>query len=147
MALDVNLLTTVICIAASLLILLGVVVLGRRVSWRAAAWWVGLACLPIAALLSGMVPYLIDVWNSFAAWWQARTQPLGGAELAGVALGAVGLVLLIGSRLIPYRKRTPKPKATKGAPTPTGGAGASAARTRPDYSAPASSATPTDTTL
>lgn len=143
---DTTLLTTVICIAASLLVLLGVVLLGRRLSWRAAAWWVGLACLPIAALLAGMVPYLIDAWNSLATWWQQRPQPLAGAELAGVALGAIGLVLLVGSRFVPYRKRTPKPKAKKGAAASGTPAGASAARTRPDYSAPASSVTPTDTT-
>ena len=66
--------------------------------------------------------------------------------IATEPLGAIGLVLLVGSRFVPYRKRTPKPKAKKGAAASGTPAGASAARTRPDYSAPASSVTPTDTT-
>lgn len=158
-AMDPNLLIAVGCIGLSILIIVMVAAVGRRMTLRAALWWIGLACLPIAALILGMIPYLIDAWNMLFAttamapsqptsWWASLQQPFTPVVTAGLVVGGIGLALLFGSRLVPYRKRERRPKAV--APD----AGAPTLRSRPDYSsggasvAPTatSTATPTDTT-
>ncbi len=140
---DPNLLLAAIAIGLSLLILVMVAIIGRGMSLRASAWWIGLACLPIAALITGMVPRIIDAWNVMAVdWWQALERPFTAPVMAGLVLGGIGFALLFGSRLIPYKKRPKKVKAAPKAATPT------PARGKPDYSSPsvASTATPTDRT-
>nr|NLI50839.1 hypothetical protein [Propionibacterium sp.] len=139
---DPNLLLAAICIGVSLLIIVMVAVVGRGMSLRAAAWWIGLACLPIAALISGMVPRMIDAWNVMAVdWWQQLERPFTVPVMAGLALGGIGFLLLFGSRLIPYKKRQKKPKTTAATPAPA------PARPKPDYTPSATStATPSDRT-
>lgn len=135
---DSNLVIAALCIGVALLILVGVAVMARRATVRALVWWVGLACLPVGAWISGMAPYLIDAWNRLAAWWQAANavNPLPAGTTAGLVVLGVGGVLLLGSRLIPHRPRKkPVAKADKAAVT----------RARPVYDT-ASQPTPTDTT-
>ena len=136
---DVNLLIIVACIVATLLILVGVAIGARRATVRALVWWVGLACLPIGALLSGMVPYLIDAWNRLAAWFQLATAaPIPAGTTAGLVVLGIGAVLLLGSRLIPFRARKKTPPKSKTPPAAT------AARGRPLYDS-TSQTTPPDT--
>jgi len=90
-----------------------------------------------------MVPRMIDAWNVMAVdWWQALERPFTAPVMAGMVLGGIGLLLLFGSRLIPYKKRQKKVKAAPAAtPAPV--------RSRPDYSSTptvASTTTPTDRT-
>lgn len=130
---DPNILIPIACIGAALLILAGVAAMARRATVRALLWWVGIACLPIGAYLTGMVPYLIDAWNRLVVWWQTVTMPpMPALVVSGLTVLGVGLVLVVGSRLVPYRKR-PKPKPKPKAPTPP-------------PPRPSSMPTPTDTT-
>ena len=124
-AMDPNLFITIICIAVSLLILVGVAVMLRRATVRALVWWVGLACLPVGALLAGAVPFLIDGWNRMAEWWQL----LMGAPLAPVAMA--GLIVLESAWHYACQPRDPAPSAQEeDAPSTPG---ATAVRDRPIY--------------
>jgi hypothetical protein len=136
---DSNPAVVAVFIGVALLILVGVAVLARRATVRALVWWVGLACLPIGALLAGMDPYLIDAWNRLAAWWQAVTvSPIPAGILAGLVIVGIGLALMLISRVIPYRRRKPVAKTASGT---------RATRGRPVYDAtPASQTTPTEVT-
>ncbi len=136
-AMDPNLFITIICIAVSLLILVGVAVMLRRATVRALVWWVGLACLPVGALLAGAVPFLIDGWNRMAEWWQLLMgAPLAPVAMAGLIVLGVGLALMLVSRVIPHRPRKKK--------TPPSTPGATAVRDRPIYDqTPASETTTT----
>lgn len=137
---DLSLIILLIAIGTSLLILIGVALAGRRAPIRPLVWWVGLACLPVGFLLAGGIPYLIDAWNRMAEWWQLQMglNPLPANVLAGLVLLGLGVVLMVGSRVIPLRPRKKRPPKT---PTTTG---PTAGRTRPDYSASSSQTTPTD---
>lgn len=129
---DLNILITVICIGVSLLILLGVAVLIRRATVRALVWWVGLACVPIGALLAGMVPYALDAWNRFAEWWQKlMAGPIDTAPMAGLIVLGLGVAMMLISRVIPHRPRKKRDKSAPPAAPP--GAGATAVRGRPIY--------------
>ncbi len=95
-----------ICIGLFVLGLVLVALIWRRAPLRASIWWLGLALLPLGALLSGMVPTLIDVWNSLALWFQrVMVQPIANTILAGLVVLGLGLLLMLVSRVIPYRKR------------------------------------------
>lgn len=120
---DPNILVPIVVIGASLLILIGVALMARRATIRALLWWVGLACVPVGAYLAGMAPYLIDGWNRLVVWWQTimSVQPMPAGVVSGLTVLGVGIALLVGSRIVPYRKRpkpTPKPKTTPRPPTP-----------------------------
>jgi hypothetical protein len=100
----------------TLLGLLIVVVLWPRASWKAILAWLGLTLLPLGLYLVGLAQHLIDAWNALALWWQGLvfTVPV----LAGLSVLGLAVLLLLVSRLIPYRKRVRKPK-TPASITPT----------------------------
>lgn len=138
-----------VCITLFVLGVLLVVGIWKRASTRASLWWLGLSLLPLGVLLAGAVPALIDAWNSMALWWQGATavSPMPPSTMAGLVIGGLGLLLMLGSRLVPYKKKDADARraarAAKKART-SGDIGASAvaatstsstpASTKPDYS-------------
>ena len=137
---DVNFWILAACIGVSLIILIGVAIAARRATVRALVWWVGLACVPIGLLLGGAVPYVIDAWNRLAEWFQLATvSPIPPGITAGLVVLGVGIVLMLASRLIPFRPRKKLPPKSKTPPKST------ATRGRPIYDS-TSQSTSSDTT-
>lgn len=128
---DLNTLQWIICIALTILGLVITAAIWKRASSRASIWWLGLSLLPLGALLTGMVPSLIDAWNSMALWFQkAVVQPIAPVVLVGLVLLGLGVLLMLVSRLIPYRKKdraAVKTRSGSGTTTP------SVTRTKPVY--------------
>ena len=102
-----------------------------------------LACTTTLAgvlLLGGAVPYVIDAWNRLAEWFQLATvSPIPPGITAGLVVLGVGIVLMLASRLIPFRPRKKLPPKSKTPPKST------ATRGRPIYDS-TSQSTPSDTT-
>lgn len=146
---DFNMIQMAVCMALFVLGVVLVVGIWKRASTRASLWWLGLALLPLGALLAGAVPALIDAWNSMALWWQGATatNPMPPSTMAGLVIGGLGLLLMLGSRLVPYKKKDAdarraaraakkaRTSADAGATaTSTTYASATPASTKPDYS-------------
>jgi len=86
--------------------LLLVALIWKRAPVKAILAWLGIALIPLGIWLVGLSQAAIDGWNTLATWWQGLvfTMPVM------VGLGVLGLAagLLVLSRFVPTRPRTPK---------------------------------------
>jgi hypothetical protein len=119
---DPNLLQLLVCAGLTLLGLIITALLWPRARWRTVIFWLGLSLLPIAVYLVGLLPTLVDLWNTLALWYQGLTWTM--LAMAGVAIGGLGVLLMIISRLLPHKPRAKKTPAASDSQV---------ARQRPDY--------------
>lgn len=124
--------------------------------WRAAKvrtvmWWLGFSLLPIAVYLLGLAPQVVGAYDTLVAWYRDLTvTPL---VWVGAGLGALGVLLMLVSRVVPARPRKTADAAASGpaAVTRGGAPGPAAARPAAVQSAPqrtaASQPTPPDADL
>ena len=138
---DSNLIYLAVSGGLTLLGLILVLVLWRFAKLRTSLWWLGFALLPIAVYLLGLVPTVIDFWNALVTWWAAVSPGMSTTLIAGLAVGGLGVALMLVSRVIPYRTRRKRDEGT-GVADP-----ATPIRTRPVYEpAPVSQSTPPEPT-
>lgn len=86
-----------------------VVVLWPRAPWKAVMAWLGIALVPLGIWLVGLTQASIDGWNTLVLWWRSLIFTL--PVMLGLGVLGLAAVLLLGSRLVPTKARTPKPKA------------------------------------
>lgn len=95
------------------LTLAGIVV--TAIIWRSAkvrtvVWWLGLSLLPVSVYLLGLSQQVVDAYDTLRSWYASLT--LTPVVWVGVVLFALGVVLMLVSRVIPARPRkAPVPAA------------------------------------
>lgn len=114
---DPNLLQLLICAGLTLVGIVITAIIWKRAAVRTILWWIGLALIPIAIYLVGLVPLLIDGWDTLVKWYGMLT--VTPVAMVGASLGGLGVLLMLVSRLVPYRKRS---AATGMTPAVTGAA-------------------------
>lgn len=134
---DPNLLQLIIAAGLTVVGLLIVVLIWRRAKWRTIVTWLGLALLPLGLYLLGLVPALIDGWNTLVNWYWTTMAPWSDPlRIAGAVVGGLAVLFLLISRFIP-----PKPRVRR-EPTDTA---TPVRRERPVYDDRAVDSGPEDT--
>ena len=100
----------VVVITWTVLGLLLVALIWKRAPWKAILAWLGIALIPLGIWLVGLSQAAIDGWNTLAAWWQALV--FTPQVQIGLGLLALAAALLVVSRFVPTRSRTPKQSDT-----------------------------------
>lgn len=142
---DPNLLALAICSGLTLVGIMITALIWTHAKVKTVVWWFGFSLIPIAVYLLGLIPQTIGAYETLRLWYGTLTfTPI---VWTGIALGGLGVFLMLVSRLIPA-----KPRKKKDAPAlrPTGGLPA-ASTPRPAVAPPAtqpmpaqSQATPAD---
>lgn len=109
---DPSLVVLAVVIGLTVLGLLVAALLWRFTTTKTRLTWLGLALLPVGCYLAGLIPQAIGAYTALVAWWQGLTFTI--AEIAGLSVLALGALLLILSRALPFRAR--KPRTPKPAP-------------------------------
>ena len=107
---DLSTWVMVVVLAWTVLGLVLVASIWSRAPWKAVMAWLGIALVPVGLWLAGLSQQAIDGWNTLALWWQNLTFTV--PVVIGLSVLGLAAVLLLGSRLVPTRKRTRKPKPT-----------------------------------
>lgn len=134
---DANLIQLSVCAGLTLAGLILVLLIWRLAKLRTSVWWLGLALLPISVYLVGLAPTMVDFGNAIVRWWWQVSPAMTAMTITGLTLGALGVLLMLVSRALPYRPRRPRGSGEASAVPPS--------RVRPTYEAtPVSQSTPSD---
>lgn len=140
---DLSTWVMVVVLAWTVLGLVLVASIWSRAPWKAVMAWLGIALVPVGLWLAGLSQQAIDGWNTLALWRQNLTFTI--PVIIGLSVLGLAAVLLLGSRLVPTRKRTRKPKPTTG--PSTGPSSVPPASSPPSYRQPPASGTQAEQTL
>ncbi len=140
---DPNLVALAVCAGLSLVGIVITALIWKSAGVRTVVWWLGLSLVPIAVYLLGLVPLAVDGYETLRRWY--GTLAVTPLVWTGVALGGLGVLLMLVSRVIPARPRrtTAVPPAADRRAVPATPARPGAVATR----GPAGPATPSDSEL
>lgn len=104
---------TVVCVVITALI-------WKRAQVKTVFWWIGLTLVPASVYLLGLGPAAEGAARTLRQWWS--TLNYTPAVWAGVALAAVAVFLMLGSRVLPSEssrdRRAARKAAAKSGPAP-----------------------------
>lgn len=143
---DPNLLHLIVAGGLTLVLVVITALIWSRAQVKTVFWWIGLTLIPMAVYLLGLGPAVVGAIQTLRTWWgMVQYTPM---EIAGLVLGGLGVLLMLGSRLIPSESaadrraaRKDKKAAAKGvtqpAPRPAVGSAPTARPTAAPAQAPA----------
>ena len=111
---DPNLIALAVCAGLSLVGIVVTAIIWKLAKVRTVVWWLGLSLVPIDVYLLGLVPLMIDGYQTLRQWY--GTLAVTPLVWTGAALGGLGVLLMLVSRVIPARPRRTPPDTVGATP-------------------------------
>lgn len=113
----------------------------KRAQVKTVLWWIGMTLLPAGIYLANLGEATAGAVSTLYAWWTSLT--FTQFEWTGLAIGALSVLLIAGSRLIPSEPRKERAAIRQSGPSTTESkpAGRLAPRPATKPAAPATSQT------